>query len=227
MCHGAKHLRNGLAALVSLIAILPLAGFGGSGSFRGSQTYSDDFSNGHRWSQKRSAEADYGIVAKTFVISLKKAPWGVMARPIDMFGPSGTIINYADTRQAVDVGASAKTANMTMGLLCRWNGEIASVTAYAFHLSSRGEGPRWTIARFVAGHATVLAEGRGTFNIKKWNRLESTCSGTTLTFKVNGRQVARVQDSALKSGINGIVGVAVRQQKAPLVAVYDNYELSY
>lgn len=226
-----RYVRNGLAALLVLAAVVVLVGFAGrgDGALRSAEpylVYKDNFTGRYEWPTKSTASVIYGVSPKgTYLIVHKKPPWFVYAGPDAVFD-TFDVIDVADSRQKVDLRGDGKGENMTMGLLCRYNGDVKNDTGYAFYLSSR-DGPRWAILRLISGDAITLRKGKGSFNLKKWNRLEASCIGDTLTFKVNGRQVAKVRDSRIEKGINALLGVSVSTQKPPLVALFDNYELHY
>jgi hypothetical protein len=118
----------------------------------------------------------------------------------------------------------------SVGLLCRWNEEgIDKLTAYGFVLRKTGEGESaWTVNRSVDGKTEALEQGTADVDFTE-NRatLEASCVGDTLTFRIDGEEVASLTDTEIASGINGLVGVTFGDQQPPLAATFDNYVLEY
>jgi hypothetical protein len=54
------------------------------------------------------------------------------------------------------------------------------------------------------GSATMLADGKVSFRPRTWHTLSLALSGTTIQARIDGRQVASLNDSALTSGIPGL-----------------------
>jgi hypothetical protein len=228
------HLAVSSVFLALLSGLLGACGGGDSGNdkavdpgaFSGDKTFRDQFDAGSDWPQGASADATYGAARGQFLILITKPPHAVLAGPNEVFG--GGQVQIRDSVQKIEVEnpLGANAATLTTGLLCRWNEEVEKITGYAFHISNR-DGPTWTINRSVDGKTDVLKRGPADFDVNAKVALEAACVGETLVFKIGGKEVGRVTDTALDTGSNGLLGVAVRGQKPPLTAFFDNYELEY
>lgn len=111
--------------------------------------------------------------------------------------------NFADVRMEVDTGKLAGPDENRIGLLCRFNGK----DYYFFIMTSDGF---YGIGLFKDGQATLLGQSEmlSSANINKGlaiNHLRGDCAGQTLTFYVNGFQIAQAQDSTLTSGDVGMI----------------------
>jgi hypothetical protein len=111
--------------------------------------------------------------------------------------------NFTDTRIEVDTGKLAGPDENRMGLLCRFN----SKDYYFFIITSDGF---YGVGLFKDGMATLLGQSEmlSSANINKGlaiNHLRADCAGQTLTFYVNGFQIAQAQDANLVSGDVGIM----------------------
>lgn len=111
--------------------------------------------------------------------------------------------NFTDTRIEVDTGKLAGPDENRIGLLCRFNGK----DYYFFIITSDGF---YGIGLFKDGQATLLGQSEmlSSANINKGlaiNHLRADCAGQTLTFYVNGFQIAQAQDINLVSGDIGII----------------------
>lgn len=111
--------------------------------------------------------------------------------------------SFGDVRIEVDTGKLAGPDENRIGLLCRSNGK----DYYFFLMTSDGF---YGIGLFKDGQATLLGQTEllASSNINKGlaiNHLRADCAGNTLTFYVNGFQLAQAQDSTLLSGDVGIL----------------------
>lgn len=111
--------------------------------------------------------------------------------------------NFTDTRIEVDTGKLAGPDENRIGLLCRFNGK----DYYFFIITSDGF---YGVGLFKDGQATLLGQSEmlSSVNINKGlaiNHLRADCAGQTLTFYVNGFQIAQAQDANLVSGDVGII----------------------
>ena len=106
--------------------------------------------------------------------------------------------NFADVRMEVDSGKLGGSDENRIGLICRFTGS----DYYFFLITSDGF---YGIGLYAGGQAVLLGQNelQASSNIKTGmavNHLRADCAGNTLTFYVNGFQVASVQNSALTSG---------------------------
>jgi hypothetical protein len=127
--------------------------------------------------------------------------------------------NFTDVRIEVDTGKLAGPDENRIGLICRHNGK----DYYFFIITSDGF---YGMGLFKDGQATLLgqAELLASTTINKGvavNHLRADCAGSTLTFFVNGFQIAQAQDTTLASGD---IGLLAGTFTAPGVDVlFDNF----
>ena len=127
--------------------------------------------------------------------------------------------NFTDVRIEVDEGKLAGPDENRIGLVCRFNGS----DYYFFIVSSDGY---YGMGIFSGGKATLLgqAEMQPSENINKGlaiNHLRADCVGSTLTFYVNGFQIAQAQDVTLASGDVGILAGTFATPGVDIV--FDNF----
>lgn len=111
--------------------------------------------------------------------------------------------NFTDVRVEVDTGKLAGPDENRIGLICRYS----NANYYFFIITSDGF---YALGLFKDGVATLLGQSEmlSSSNINKGlavNHLRADCIGDTLTFYVNGFQVAQTQDSSLVSGDVGML----------------------
>jgi hypothetical protein len=127
--------------------------------------------------------------------------------------------NFTDVRLEVDTGKMAGPDENRIGVLCRYNGK----DYYFFIITSDGF---YGMGLFKDGQATLLGQSEMlvSSNINKGvavNHLRADCTGSLLTFYVNGFQVAQAQDTTLPSGD---IGVLAGTFGAPGVdVIFDNF----
>lgn len=127
--------------------------------------------------------------------------------------------NFTDVRLEVDTGKLAGPDENRIGLLCRFNGK----DYYFFIITSDGF---YGIGLFKDGQAVLLGQSEmlSSANINKGlaiNHLRADCIGQTLTFYVNGFQIAQAQDATLTSGD---IGMLAGTFAAPGVdIIFDNF----
>jgi hypothetical protein len=112
-------------------------------------------------------------------------------------------LDLSDARIEVDSGKLAGPDENRIGLVCRFNG----TDYYFFLISSDGF---YGIGVFTGGKGVLLgqSEMQASSNIKVGlavNHLRADCVGNTLTFYVNGFQVAQAQDATLAKGDVGLL----------------------
>ena len=111
--------------------------------------------------------------------------------------------NFSDVRIEVDTGKMAGPDENRIGLVCRLTGK----DYYFFIFSSDGF---YGMGLFKDGQAVLLGQSEMQYseNINKGvaiNHLRADCTGNTLTFFINGFQVAQAQDATLTSGDVGVL----------------------
>ena len=127
--------------------------------------------------------------------------------------------NFADVRLEVDAGKLGGPDENRIGLVCRLNNS----DYYFFIITSDGY---YGIGIFAGGQAALLgqSEVQPSSSINKGlavNHLRADCSGTTLTFYVNGFQIASVQDATLRSGDVGMLAGTFSSSGADII--FDNF----
>ena len=127
--------------------------------------------------------------------------------------------NFADVRLEVDTGKLGGPDENRIGLLCRFTGS----DYYFFMISSDGF---YTIGIFTEDKAIQLgqSEMQSSSNINTGlavNHLRADCVGESLTFFVNGLQVAQAKDATLKSGDVGLLAGTFDQPGVDVI--FDNF----
>ena len=127
--------------------------------------------------------------------------------------------NFTDVRIEVDTGKMAGPDENRIGLLCRYNGK----DYYFFVMTSDGF---YGVGLFKDGAATLLGQSElvSSTNINKGvaiNHLRADCTGSTLTFFINGFQVSQVQDATLPAGDVGIFAGTFGTPGADVI--FDNF----
>jgi len=110
--------------------------------------------------------------------------------------------NYGDVRVEADVLKLAGPDENRMGVMCRYQGG----NYYFFIISNDGY---YGIGKFINGQTTLLGQEQmqasPVVQPNMINRFRVDCIGSTLTFTLNGTQLATVQDGDLKSGDVGVL----------------------
>lgn len=127
--------------------------------------------------------------------------------------------NFSDVRMEVDVGKLGGPDENRIGLICRSNGS----DYYFFIISSDGF---YGMGVYSGGQAVLLgqSEMQSSSNIKQGlavNHLRADCAGNTLTFFVNGFQIAQTQDSTLTIGDVGVLAGTFATPGVDIV--FDNF----
>ncbi|MBE0683716.1 MAG: hypothetical protein IH589_17565 [Anaerolineales bacterium] len=161
----------------------------------GSVLFQDDFSrNTSGWDRMLANEGimDYDAGGYRILVNALQTNFWTTPRQ-----------NFTNVRIEVDTGKLAGPDENRIGLVCRFNG----TDYYFFIMSSDGF---YGLGLFSEGKAALLgqAEMQSSENINKGlavNHLRADCNGDTLTFFINGFQVAQAQDATLNSGDVGIL----------------------
>lgn len=127
--------------------------------------------------------------------------------------------NFADVRMEVDSGKIGGSDENRIGLICRFTGS----EYYFFLISSDGF---YGIGLYSGGQAVLIGQNemQSNSNIKTGlavNHLRADCIGNTLTFFVNGFQVASVQNSVLTAGDVGLLAGTFNQPGVDVI--FDNF----
>ncbi len=161
----------------------------------GSVLFQDDFSrNTSGWDRMLANEGimDYDAGGYRILVNALQTNFWTTPRQ-----------DFTNVRIEVDTGKLAGPDENRIGLVCRFNG----TDYYFFIMSSDGF---YGLGLFSEGKAALLgqAEMQSSENINKGlavNHLRADCNGDTLTFFINGFQVAQAQDATLNSGDVGIL----------------------
>ena len=224
-------MRTRLACAALLVVAALAAGCMGDGSstedeFAGEMTFEDDFGDDSNWPAGTQGGIIRGIFAGAYQMEFQ-ALQSLTVGPNELFLKGRLTI--ADSVQSVDVRSETEESP-SVGLLCRWNEEgLDKLTAYGFVVRKTGDGrSAWNLNRSVDGKTESLARGNADVDPGEDRvTLEASCVGDTLTFRIDGEEVASVTDTEIGSGINGLVGVTAGDQQPPLAATFDNYVLEY
>jgi len=127
--------------------------------------------------------------------------------------------NFADVRMEVDSGKIGGPDENRIGLICRYSGS----DYYFFMITSDGF---YGVGIFSGGKAQLLGQSEmlSDGNIKTGlavNHLRADCMGDTLTFYINGSQVASLKDTTLKSGDIGLLAGTFTQPGVDVI--FDNF----
>jgi len=116
--------------------------------------------------------------------------------------------NFGDVSIEADAVKLAGPNENRMGLMCRYQGG----NYYFFIISDDGF---FAIGKFIKGQTTLLgqSEMQSTPLVQSnaVNHLRADCTGSALTFYLNGNQLAIVQDGDLKSGDVGVLAGSFSQ----------------
>ncbi|RJP52783.1 MAG: hypothetical protein C4557_05660 [Anaerolineaceae bacterium] len=184
-----------LMALSLACAATPVTSVPQAAPSAGSVLFQDDFSRQTTgWDRLLVSEGIMDYDAGGYRILVNSLQTNFWATPRRIF---------FDARIEVDAGKLAGPDENRIGIICRFNQN----NYYFFIISSDGF---YGAGLFKDGQAALLgqSEMQSSANINKGlavNHLRADCAGNTLTFYVNGFQIAQVQDSTLTSGDVGIL----------------------
>jgi len=182
-----------------------------TGKASGSALFQDDFSRPiSGWRRFTSAEGtmDYNAAGYRMLVNALNTNFWATANQ-----------NFADVRIETDAGKLGGPDSNRIGLVCRYKNDAY----YFFLISSDGY---YGMGVFAGGQGVLLGQSEMLTNehIKTGlavNHLRADCAGTTLTFYVNGFQVASVQDSMLQAGDVGLLAGTFDQSGVDVI--FDNF----
>ena len=162
--------------------------------------FQDDFSDTNSgWDRAdwESGITDYN--SGTYRMLVKIPSYDIWANPGRSFD--------GDIRVEADATKVAGEYDDDYGLICRYSGEPSAPNYYYFIISSDGYA---VIGKVTAGESVYISsekmnpsdairQGMAT------NHLQADCIGSTLTFYVNGQQVASVSDTSFTAGDVGFI----------------------
>jgi hypothetical protein len=200
-----------LTAACSTVAPVPSSAPLDQDKASGTVLFQDDFSrpvSGWRRFTSTEGTMDYNAAGyRVLVNALNTNFWSTPQQ------------NFADVRMEVDAGKLGGPDANRIGLLCRFKNDAY----YFFMISSDGF---YGIGIFAGGQGVLLGQNEMQPNnsIKTGlavNHLRADCTGNTLTFYVNGFQVASVQDSTLKAGDVGLLAGTFDEPGVDVI--FDNF----
>jgi hypothetical protein len=124
----------------------------------------------------------------------------------------------------VDVRLAAGPLNGVFGILCRAEAD-KNVASKAYVFAIRGDGVCAILKRTSATFWDAIAMANGSKAIKRGNsanHLRADCSGTTLTFFINGEKVLDKSDPAFSGGFVGFA-VTTQPKSEPIDVRFDNF----
>ena len=162
--------------------------------------FQDDFSDtnsGWDRSDWDSGITDYN--SGTYRMLVKIPNYDIWANPGRSFD--------GDIRVEADASKVAGEYDDDYGLICRYSGEPSAPNYYYFIISSDGYA---VIGKVTAGESVYISSEKMVPSdaIKQGmttNHLAADCIGSTLTFSVNGQQVASASDTSFTSGDVGFI----------------------
>jgi predicted lipoprotein with Yx(FWY)xxD motif len=144
-------------------------------------------------------------------------------------GPTRSVelpVDVADATIAVDVRLLGDVMQRTVSVGCRLRQTTEG--AYGYRLRVEPGAGLYRLVREDGARDHFLRSDRRSTAIRSGtmtNRLELTCSGTTITAVINGVEVARIQDSTYREG-PWTFGAGARQPALPVEARFDNLILT-
>lgn len=177
----------------------------------GTTLFKDDFSSPNSgWQHTQYAEGimDYDSGSYRILVNALQANfWSTPGK------------DFKDARIEVDAGKLSGPDENRLGLICRSDGQ----SYYFFIISSDGY---YGLGIFTNGQAALLGmnEMQSSDQIRTGasvNHLRADCNGDTLTFYVNGAQLAQAHDPTLTHGDVGLLAGAFDQPGVD--AVFDNF----
>jgi hypothetical protein len=178
----------------------------------GSVLFQDDFSNSDSGWRK-------GYASPEGAMDYNASGYRMLVNDLNTISWSTPQRNFADVRMEVDVGKLGGPDSNRIGLLCRFSKD----NYYFFLISSDG----FYGIGIKGGQNGVLlgqSEMQANSNIRTGmavNHLRADCVGDTLTFYVNGFQVASVKDSTLTAGDVGLAAGTFDQPGVDII--FDNF----
>jgi len=175
--------------LLILTALL-LTGCGGGSDL---ETWQEGFSTPGEWQTESDATAQVGVqdgVLRIFVAVPNQLAWAVAGRDV------------RDFRLTVDAAQVSGPDDNEYGLLVRLQDHS---NFYRFSISGDGY---FLVSKLVDGQQEVLGSNwtpaEAIHRGQRTNELEVVCDGQTLTFAVNGQELARVEDDEFAHGDIGL-----------------------
>ncbi len=177
----------------------------------------DDFSHpSSGWVARKTDYGEFAYLDGELRVLLNKADFNTYA-----ILPAR---KFSDGSVEVDARLVAGPANGVFGIICRAEANDGTASkAYVFAIRSDGV---YTILKRTSPtfwDAVVSGEKPGAIKPgHNTNRLRADCSGSSLTFYVNGEKLLETTDADFKSGQVGVV-VTTQPKSAPMDVRFDNF----
>jgi len=173
--------------------------------------FEDDFSSASTgWDRLQTAEGVMDYDAGGYRMLVNALDTNFWTTPHKSFG---------DVRVEVDAGKLGGPEENRAGLICRYTGS----DYYFFMITHDGF---YGIGIFTGGQAVLLGQSEMQSSSAihtgvNINHLRADCAGNTLTFYVNGQQVASAQDGTLTQGDVGLLTGTFGQPGVDMI--FDNF----
>ncbi|MGH8246847.1 MAG: hypothetical protein ACREUU_10490, partial [Gammaproteobacteria bacterium] len=175
----------------SVVPEVPLPTASASGTI----LFEDDFSSASTgWDRQQTAEGVMDYDAGGYRMLVNALETNFWSTPHKSFG---------DVRVEVDAGKLGGPEENRAGLLCRYTG----LDYYFFMITHDGF---YALGIFTGGQAVLLGQSEMQASSAihtgvNINHLRADCVGDTLTFYVNGQELASAQDGTLTQGDVGLM----------------------
>jgi hypothetical protein len=185
-----------LTAVAALASLVACSGPSGQPSSPAEEpfTLEDDFSDpASGWPRRSNAGWHQDYEDGAYRVALDQDQWTYA------LATSTAGLDVGDVVVEAEVRFVSNFADAGAGLICR---HLDSDNYYSFEI----EDGAVSITRFVDDEQTVLVDSAPSDAMDPGlSRLRAECVGDTLTFYVNGQQVASVQDDSLVHGDVGLI----------------------
>jgi hypothetical protein len=183
----------------------------------GTVLFQDDFSDpASGWVARKTDYGEFAYSDGELRVLLNKADFNTYA-----ILPAR---KFSDMSVEVDARLAAGPANGVFGIICRAEANEGTASkAYVFAI--RSDGVYAILKRTSPTFWDAIISGKKSGAIKtgsNTNRLRADCSGSSLTFYVNGEKVLETTDGDFKSGQVGVV-VTTQPKSEAMDVRFDNF----
>jgi hypothetical protein len=186
----------------------------------GSVLFQDDFSN-------RDSGFNHSMTAQG-IIDYDSGGYRILVNDLNTNFWATPLKDFSNVRMEVDVGKIGGPDENRIGLLCRFSTAVIDANTtysnyYFFIITSDGF---YGVGLYFNGQAILLGQNelKASEAVKTGlavNHLRADCASNTLSFYVNGYQVASVQDGSLQSGDVGLLAGTFIQPGVDII--FDNF----
>lgn len=162
--------------------------------------FQDDFSESNSgWDSAEWEDGFTGYSDGVYRMQVKVPSYDIWANPSKSFD--------GDVRVEVDATKIGGENDNNFGLICRYSGAVDAPNFYYFNISSDGYAVIGKVSEgdqeYISSEQMVPSDAVSQGNVS--NKLRADCIGSTLTFYVNGQEVATATDTAYTSGDVGLM----------------------